>query len=129
MILELFEPPRAKGRRADAGGQNPLFPWLETQRYTPDPPAIVESETSRAAGKRIARHAPTLRERLVEHFRAVGRWGASDEEAAMALGIDGNSYRPRRVALARAGLIVAVGKRPTQSGDAARVWRLAEGAP
>jgi hypothetical protein len=130
-VIDLFETPRTKGRRADAEGQSPLFPWVGTPRpgLITDPPAVVESPTSRAAARRIADAAPRLRDRLLEHFQKVGRYGATDEEGGAALQIPGNSYRPRRGALAWDGLIVAVGKRPTRSGDAARVWRLAEAAP
>jgi hypothetical protein len=127
MTVELFEPPRVKSRRPDANGQSPLFPWVNCPRLTSTSglPAIVESGTSCAAARKIADAVPRLRDRLLAHFRKLGRYGATDEEAAIAVAIQGNSYRPRRVALAREGLIVAVGKRLTRSGNAARVWRLA----
>jgi hypothetical protein len=128
MSVELFEPPLAKSRRADTTGQASLFPWLHTRSTArSDSPAIVESPTSRAAARRIAPEAPRLYHRILNHFRAVGPFGATDEEGETALQIPGNSYRPRRGTLARDGLITAGGKRPTRSGNAARVWRLAEG--
>jgi len=132
MSVELFEPPRAKSRRPDADGQSPLFPWVNCPRSTPqsDAAAIVESPTSRAAGKRIAPNARVLRDRLIEHFKTVGRWGATDEEGMRALGIEGNSYRPRRVELVRLGLIQATARtRPTKSGNVARVYCVAGDQP
>jgi len=130
-MIDTFSPPVARPRRSDIFGQRGLFPWLGSERpRIADPPAIVESPTSRAAARRIAAHAPTLRERLLDAFREAGPRGLTDEEGMRAARIPGNSYRPRRGHLQQFGLIEVTNRtRPTASGDRARVYRLAEAAP
>ena len=130
--MELFQPAGAKGRRADADGQAALFPWLASPRpgFVAEPAAIVESPTSRGAARRVADTAPRLRDRLLEHFRIVARYGATDEEASLALRIPGNSYRPRRVQLVRLGMIQGTARtRSTKSGGAARVYSITGDQP
>ena len=51
--------------------------------------------------------------------------GHTDEQIQDALGMDPNTQRPRRVELARAGLIKKVGVARTRSGRSAAVWGVA----
>ncbi len=56
--------------------------------------------------------------------------GLTDEEGQKLLGIDGNSYRPLRVDLVRANLVVKSDKpkRRTDRGGRASVWVAVKGA-
>jgi predicted ArsR family transcriptional regulator len=62
--------------------------------------------------------------RIMEFLRATTA-GATDEEIAAALGLNPSTARPRRIELARRGLIVEAGTRKTASGRMAVVWRRA----
>jgi hypothetical protein len=87
----------------------------------PRPPFQLHSATSLAAAKEITPNAANLREKV---FAAISNSpvGMTDEEACAATGISGNTLRPRRVELQRAGRIVSAGTRPTSSGRKAVVW-------
>lgn len=87
------------------------------------PPAQRHSPTSVAAADAVAGLAGRLRRELYEHLAAQGERGATDEELSLALGMSGNTARPRRVELWRAGLVEDSGKvRKTRSGRNATVW-------
>jgi hypothetical protein len=74
----------------------------------------------------------TERERLLampsrravwEAIRHASTRGLTDHEIEMATGLPGDTVRPRRVELARRGLVVrAEWKRPCPSGRLASVW-------
>lgn len=130
-MLSVFEPPRVKPRHADAAGQHDLFPWLHTPRPFGDPPSVVDSLTSVEAARRARRSRLRNRDRLQELFRRLGNTGASDEEGAKLLGLDGNTYRPRRIELCRLGFVRDSGlRRATRAGGLAAVWCvLAEANP
>lgn len=51
--------------------------------------------------------------------------GVTDEQIATGLGLNPSTARPRRIELARRGLIVEAGTRKTASGRAAVTWRVA----
>lgn len=93
--------------------------------------------TSRAAAAAVRDSAATLRQRVLDYLRSRGRQGATDEEIQLALGMPGNTQRPRRQELERAGLVLplrspgnAPGSAPgdayvtraTRSGRQAQVW-------
>jgi hypothetical protein len=65
---------------------------------------------------------------LDENLRARGfRFGATDDEIANAVGLVGNSVRPRRIELVRDGLVEDSGKRRSSNmGHPAVVWTLTE---
>jgi hypothetical protein len=84
------------------------------------------SETSTAAAGAIEPKAATLRRLVLEALRLRGQQGATDDELQEVLGsvgMSGNTQRPRRVELVRAGLVRDSGTtRPTRSGRRAVVW-------
>ncbi len=86
-------------------------------------PAIVESQTSRAAARSARRSAASIRVRMLEAFRGRGSWGFTDAEMSATICVPENSIRPRRIQLARSELIVKTNRRrATQSGNLAVVW-------
>ena len=81
------------------------------------------SGTSYEAAERIAPSASSLRGMVLAYLRSRGEHGATDEEGQAKLCLDGNTYRPRRVELARAGFVRMTGQtRKTSAGRAASVW-------
>jgi len=83
--------------------------------------AQEHSDTSVAAAGAIEPTAATLRMAVLGVIAATG--GATDEEIQAALGLAGNTQRPRRVELCEAGRVVDSGvRRPTKSGRQAAVW-------
>jgi hypothetical protein len=82
----------------------------------------AHSETSRAAAHEIAMSVATLRMRVYELI-ASSPEGVTDEYGQITLGMEGNTYRPRRRELQQAGAIKDSGtKRKTSSGRNAVVW-------
>lgn len=81
--------------------------------------------TSRAAAN-AALQSQVERDRaaILDYITSEGDGGATDAEIENATGIRGNSARPRRIELARAGLIEGRDgiTRKTGSGRAAVVW-------
>jgi hypothetical protein len=55
----------------------------------------------------------------------LGAWpqGLTDEEMQHKLGMNPSTQRPRRIELARRGLVVEAGTRQTASGRMATVWQ------
>jgi transcription initiation factor IIE alpha subunit len=51
--------------------------------------------------------------------------GLTDEEMQTRLGMNPSTQRPRRIELARRGMVVEAGTRRTSSGRMAVVWRVA----
>lgn len=103
---------------------------IQRSIFDPPPPAQRHSYTSRGAADHIAGKAGTLRARLYDWLAARGEQGATDEEAALALGMGGSTARPRRIELQRRGLVRDSGRtRPTQAGLQAVVWVVVGGQP
>ncbi len=87
------------------------------------PPFVRHSDTSFAAAEQIEPVAGTQRAAVLNYLR---RSSATDEEIGGALGMEGNTVRPRRRELELVGLIKKTGeKRRTHSGRLAVVWRAA----
>ena len=61
----------------------------------------------------------TQRARVLAH---IEEYPSTDEQIQDALGMEGSTERPRRVELARAGLIKKVGTARTRKGRQAAVW-------
>lgn len=111
-----------------SSGSNPKLPDYRptVERYDVQraPLAQRHSATSvEAANLMAGTRAGTLR-------ATIWRWllgrpaGATDEEGQQALGLDGNTYRPRRVELQEAGLVVdSKVTRLTKNKRKAVVWR------
>lgn len=87
------------------------------------PPFARDYETSREAALSVYETAPTLRARVWRHLRETG--GATEEETEAALGLAGNTCRPRIWELRKAGMVEDSGdRRSTRSGRQAVVWRI-----
>lgn len=85
------------------------------------PPHQQNSDTSRESAKAVAPNFSARMMLILEKIAIVG--GMTDEEGQYGLEIDGNSYRPARVTLAKHGLIMDSGeRRKTNSGRSAVVW-------
>ncbi len=93
----------------------PLFRSLPAQRH---------SDTSTAAAASLKPKQLTTLHRLVLGFLIGKPQGLTDEEIAVGLQLNPSTQRPRRVELARRGLVVRVGKRKTRSGRQAATWAL-----
>jgi predicted ArsR family transcriptional regulator len=86
-----------------------------------DAPAQAHSPTSvAAAAAQTPEKAGTQRARILEHLGRVGP--CTDEEIGLALGLDLNAVRPRRVKLLDDGLVVTRGTGVTKSGKRAVKW-------
>ena len=88
-------------------------------------PAQPHSPTSQAAADSLDRSTLNRLQRLIHDYVSDQPDGATDEEIARACGLNPSTARPRRIELARRGLIVEHGTRRTTSGRMAVVWRRA----
>lgn len=88
-------------------------------------PAQQHSVTSMQAADSLDAKALTRLHRLVLAFIQSRPDGATDEEIASGLGLNPSTERPRRIELARRGLVIEAGTRKTASKRNATVWRLA----
>lgn len=87
----------------------------------PIAPFQRHSDTSYAAAKAIAPHAGAQRARVYATLVAYGP--STQEQLSDALGLGGDSVRPRTIELRRRGLVVDSGlRRRTRSGRWAVVW-------
>jgi hypothetical protein len=64
-----------------------------------------------------------MQRRVYEFLKWRGATGATDEEMQHEIPMPASTQRPRRVELARKGLIVESGTRRTTSGRMAAVWK------
>lgn len=87
-------------------------------------PAQQHSRTSMQAADSLDAKTLTRLHRLVLDFLRARPDGATDEEIASGLGLNPSTERPRRIELARRGLVAEAGERKTASGRKATVWRL-----
>lgn len=86
-------------------------------------PAQAHSATSLMAAFEIEPKAGTLRGAVLAHLRGCGVNGATDNEAQVALGMNPNTQRPRRIELVRGSHVYDSGRtRKTASGHQATVW-------
>lgn len=103
--------------------QTQLF---ETHGNELTPPASNPT-TSRAAAEAIEPTAATLRRQVLDFIESCGDRGATDCEIQAALGMSGDTQRPRRWELSdcESPLIVDSGlRRRTERGREAIVWRV-----
>jgi hypothetical protein len=86
------------------------------------PPHQKHSDTSMGAALTLSEsRRATLRAAVLRYL--VAHDGATDEEMQLALGMNGNTQRPRRCELLEAGLVIDSGlRRPTRNGRKATVW-------
>jgi len=66
-----------------------------------------------------------MQSKVLRFLQTCGAFGATDEEMQLALGMNPSTQRPRRIELARRGMVVEAGTRRTSSGRMAVVWRIA----
>lgn len=90
------------------------------------PPWQIHSKTSLDAAKSVKANVESLREKV---YTAISNayMGLTDAEISLETGLAGNTARPRRIELQRAGRIVSAGTRPTPSGRKAVVWCVKRG--
>lgn len=87
------------------------------------------TETSRGAAQVARRRVGRVEQLVLRAFADAGKDGLTDAELAQTTALPDNSARPRRVALARRGVLLYFGhKRLTPNNVLARVWVLAQAA-
>lgn len=80
-------------------------------------------DTSRAAAERMVAGASAQVARVFQFISKCGKEGATDHEIQSALAMTGDSERPRRWSLQKAGLIRDSGqRRKSPTGRLAIVW-------
>ena len=93
--------------------------------FTQRAPAVSGSVTSAAAADSLGPATLNAMQRRVLELLAATPDGLTDEEMQTRLGMNPSTQRPRRIELARRGLVVEAGTRKTVSGRMAVVWRVA----
>ena len=84
-------------------------------------PSVNGSATSAATADSLAPATLNAMQRRVYEFIC---WRPStDEEISIELGMNPSTVRPRRIELARRGLLAEAGTRRTASGRMATVWK------
>lgn len=90
-------------------------------RIAPRPPAVYTQPTSIDAAAAIRPHTPSLRVAVYRLLRASGPM--TDQQIQDASGCGPQTITPRRIELARAGLVRDTGRTaPTRAGRAAILW-------
>jgi transcription initiation factor IIE alpha subunit len=84
-------------------------------------PSVNGSATSAAAADSLRPAALNAMQRRVYEF--ICRTPSTDEEITNELEMNASTVRPRRIELARRGLIVEAGTRRTASGRMATIWK------
>ena len=88
-------------------------------------PSVNGSVTSAKAADSLEATTLNRLHRQVLAFLEARPQGATDEEIIAGTGLNPSTARPRRIELARRGLVVESGTRKTSSGRMACVWRKA----
>jgi hypothetical protein len=100
-----------------------LFDWPPV--FDPPPVSGVTPATwtaSQDAADAVEPNAETLRAAVLAYVRSRGAQGATDDEIQTALGLSGNTERPRRWELWKTDLIQAQGWRRNARGRKCAVW-------
>jgi hypothetical protein len=101
--------------------------WSETQTagplFTQRAPSVNGSITSAQAADSLGPQTLNAMQRRVLELLQATPEGLTDEEMQRRLGMNPSTQRPRRIELARRGLIVTGGTRKTASGRNADVWK------
>jgi hypothetical protein len=92
--------------------------------FTQRAPSVNGSATSAAAADSLSPATLNAMQRRVLELLAAWPQGLTDEEMQHKLGMNPSTQRPRRIELARRGLVVEAGTRRTASGRMATVWRV-----
>lgn len=88
-------------------------------------PSVNGSITSAAAADSLGPATLNALQRKVLAYIEARPEGVTDEQIAAGLWLNPSTARPRRIELARRGLIVEAGTRKTASRRTAVVWRVA----
>lgn len=103
--------------------------WPETTDtlplFTQRAPAARGSITSAQAADSLGPATLNAMQRRVLELLKATPEGLTDEEMQRRLGMNPSTQRPRRIELARRGMVVEAGTRKTASGRNASVWRAA----
>jgi hypothetical protein len=91
--------------------------------FTQRAPSVNGSATSAAAADSLSPATLNAMQRRVLELLASWPQGLTDEEMQHKLGMNPSTQRPRRIELARRGLVVEAGTRKTASGRMASVWQ------
>jgi hypothetical protein len=93
--------------------------------FTQRAPSARGSVTSAQAADSLGPATLNAMQRRVLELLRENPHGLTDEEQQHALAMNPSTQRPRRIELARRGLVVEAGTRRTASGRMATVWRVA----
>ena len=93
--------------------------------FAPRAPSVNGSVTSAQAADSLDATTLNRLHRQVLAFLEARPDGATDEEIIAGTGLNPSTARPRRIELARRGLVVEAGTRKTASGRMATIWRKA----
>jgi predicted ArsR family transcriptional regulator len=93
--------------------------------FTQRAPSVNGSMTSAQAADSLAPATLNAMQRRVLELLQATPDGLTDEEMQRRLGMNPSTQRPRRIELARRGMVVEAGTRKTASGRNASVWRAA----
>jgi transcription initiation factor IIE alpha subunit len=88
-------------------------------------PSVNGSITSAKAADSLGPATLNAMQRQVLALLQATPGGLTDEEMQRLLEMNPSTQRPRRIELARRGLVVEAGTRRTASGRMATVWRVA----
>lgn len=87
-------------------------------------PSVRGSQTSAAAADSLGPETLNRLHRLVLAY--IEQHGpATDEEIVAGTGLNPSTARPRRIELARRGMVTQAGEKRTRSGRKATSWRVA----
>jgi hypothetical protein len=92
--------------------------------FTQRAPSVNGSITSAKAADSLGPATLNAMQRRVLELLAATPDGLTDEEQQRLLEMNPSTQRPRRIELARRGLVVEAGTRRTASGRMATVWRV-----
>ncbi len=93
--------------------------------FTARAPAVNGSITSAQAADAITPATLNTMQRKVLAVLQATPEGLTDEQMQRRLGMNPSTQRPRRIELAKAGMIQKAGVRKTASGRNADVWKVA----
>jgi transcription initiation factor IIE alpha subunit len=91
--------------------------------FTQRAPSVNGSITSAKAADSLGPATLNAMQRRVLALLQATPGGLTDEEMQTRLGMNPSTQRPRRIELARRGLVVEAGTRRTASGRMATVWK------
>ena len=101
-----------------------IDPQCDLPLFAARAPSVRGSATSAAAADSLDESTLNRLHRLVLAWLAENG-PATDEEIIAGTGLNPSTARPRRIELARAGMVVEAGEKKTKSGRKATAWRCA----